>query len=155
MNILVLGATSAIGSDLAYEFAFGNRVTLIARDVYRLREVAQGCRERGAVMTDEVVFDLASGAAQLRQVIGTQPIDLLINAAAATSRLRDRDIALSQLCEYVAVDLTVPIELIRQLASDPGARCPRVIFVSSILAAIRSPRRKICGGSTWWTFLTI
>jgi short-subunit dehydrogenase len=145
MNILVLGATSVIGADLASEFAPGNRLLLVGRDTARLGRVVRRCSAQGAVEAIALRLDLSRGAAEFRELIRANSVDLLINAASATSRARDQDIDSDQLGARVTADLIAPIELIRRLSEQPGARAPRVIFVSSILALLPSPHRRIYG----------
>jgi hypothetical protein len=71
--------------------------------------------------------------------------DLVINAASATSRLRDEKIQLAEMDGILAVDLTVPLDLVRRLLPDPGGRSFGVVFVSTFLSVVRSPGREIYG----------
>lgn len=61
MNILVVGATSAMAQETAKCFAGqGGRFLLVARDAAKLAAVAADLRARGAVQVDTMEADLAS-----------------------------------------------------------------------------------------------
>jgi short-subunit dehydrogenase len=145
MTVLVLGATSGIGESLALEFSPGNALALCGRRAGRLNAVAERCRGSGATAVNVVVADLASGAAQLLLELGDRAVDLCINAASATSRLRDGDIDLERLRELIEVDVVGPLELLVALRARRGGRPSRVVLISSVLAGLPSPDRRVYG----------
>jgi short-subunit dehydrogenase len=146
VNLLVLGASSAIGSQLALEFALGNALLLVGRNVERLERSARACRENGATSVTLLPADLESGYPEIVQAARLGNVDLVINAASATSRLRDSDLDIDSLGNYVSVDLVAPVRLIQDLSKHRGPAPLAVIFVSSLLALVRSPNRSVYGG---------
>jgi len=58
MNVIVLGASSAIGAGVAEAFSPGNRLLVTGRDIPRLRRSADRCRAEGAPHVVEVACDL-------------------------------------------------------------------------------------------------
>jgi short-subunit dehydrogenase len=146
VNVLVLGASSPIGSQLALEFARGNNVLLVGRNVERLEAAARACRENGASRATLLAADLESGYAEIVQAAKLGEVDLVINAASATSRLRDSDLNIDSLGAYFSVDLIAPVRLIQELSKHRGTAPLAVIFVSSLLALVRSPNRSVYGG---------
>lgn len=141
MNVIVLGASSMIGAEMAAEFAPGNRLLLVGRHATRLEAAARGCRERGAAAVGVLACDLRQELSRAAgEVLAWEP-DLIINAASASSRLRDDSIPPEKLPEFVQVDLVAPLELVRRALA--ARRSLGVIFVSSVLAGVRSPRRVV------------
>ncbi len=146
MNVLVLGASSAIGSQLALEFSGGNRLVLAGRNKVRLEQSARACRGNGAIDVTLLPGDLDSGYLEIEDAAKQGNVDLVINAASATSRFRDNEIEVSELGKYVSVDLVSPLRLVDALSKHRGAAPLSVIFVSSVLALVKSPNRSIYGG---------
>jgi len=83
--VLVTGASSGIGAELALQFAAGGaRVALVARDVARLEEVATRCRAAGGeafVIGADVSDTDACRALVERTVSHYGRIDILVNNA--------------------------------------------------------------------------
>lgn len=143
MNILVLGASSRIGRELAAAFSKNNHLLLVGRDLERLRQAKEQCESSGAscvnVLSQDVGSGWASVAAAATELVS---VDLLINAASATSRLRDDQIDADNICSYVEVDILGPVRLMKHiLAMQPDPL--HVIFVSTVLTLIKSPNRAI------------
>ena len=144
MNLLVLGASSVIGSEIAVAFARGNWLLLVGRDPQRLGDTAVRCRNAGAERTLELPCDLATGIAEVARVALEWGVTVVVNAASATSRLRDNQIPIERLQEYFSVEVSAPLELVRTVAT--GSKDPvRVIYISSILAVLPTPNRRIYG----------
>lgn len=142
MNVLVLGATSVIGSEIAAAFASGNHLLLVGRDAARLADAERRCTSAGAVRIDRLPYSLSAGCDELAGALAAYRVDIMVNAASATSRLRDGDVDTTQLASYMNVDVVAPLDLAGRLA----ARHPlAVVFVSSVLAVARSPNRTIYG----------
>ena len=83
--VLITGASSGIGAELARQFAdHGCRVALAARDVGRLEAVAAECRERGAtafVVAGDVSRESDCGSIVARTVEHFGRLDILVNNA--------------------------------------------------------------------------
>lgn len=140
LNILILGASSQIGRELALRFSPGNSLTLVGRNLERLQLVARQCSEVGACNVDVIVHDIAGDAKLLIQNLGDKQFDLVINIVAATSRVKDSEFLLSQLEEYLMSDLLVPVQLLQGLI-EKSNKPLKMIFISSVLAAAKSPDR--------------
>jgi short-subunit dehydrogenase len=145
MNILVLGATSAIGSSIAAAFARDSSMRLAGRDVARLRSAGDLCLANGATAVEYSQCDLARGSGPLLADLGAWPVDVLINAASIGSQTRDSRMAVDGMREVAEVDLLAPLDLILCLNARQSGRPLRVVFVSSVLAVVRSPDRAIYG----------
>lgn len=77
-TILIMGATSAIGSALAREYAApGVTLILHGRNAERLKEVAAACQARGAQVVT-TLLDVRDFAAMRTWLAGLGPIDLVI-----------------------------------------------------------------------------
>lgn len=145
MNVLVLGASSAVGAGVAEAFSPGNRLLLTGRDASRLGRAAERCRAAGASAVSCLAWDLRKGPGDLgRAALDWRP-ELLINAASATSRLRDDRIDPAEMDGILSVDLTAPLDLVRAVLPEPGGRPLGVVFISSFLSVVRSPGREIYG----------
>jgi short-subunit dehydrogenase len=145
MNVAVIGATSAIGCEIAAAFSSVNDLALFGRDAGRLREVSDRCREGGAVGVQSFCMDLKEGAAGMLEAIGNWPVDILVNAASATSRLRDDQIAPQRMREFTEVEIAAPLDLVTALCTRQPGRLPRIVYISTLLAIIASPGRSIYG----------
>ncbi|MEO7143854.1 MAG: SDR family NAD(P)-dependent oxidoreductase [Bryobacteraceae bacterium] len=145
MNVLVLGSTSVIGMHLAAAFASGNNLLLTGRNPVRLSDAAGHCREAGACSVVEFPCDLGADCSELLVTTAGWNPDVIINAASATSQLRDDAIAFDDFSSVVRVDLLAPLDLLHSLVARRNGQPLRVVFVSSALAAVRSPRRAIYG----------
>ena len=144
MNILVTGASSVIGSAVAAAFASGNQLFLTGRDESRLKEAENLCRAGGAHAVISFTGDLSAGEEPILKAINGKPIHLLIHAASSLSRLRDEEIPNHRLCAYIQAEILTPLALVQRLISaqsEPMA----LLFISSVLAILPTPRRAIYG----------
>ncbi len=137
-DILILGASSQIGQELALRFSPGNSLTLSGRNREALQRVADKCMAAGAYV-DLMVHDMADG-----DIVNDKQFDLVINLVAATSRVKDSEFVLGQLESYLKADLLVPIRFFQRLTEKPGKPL-KIIFVSSVLALVKSPDRMLYG----------
>lgn len=144
MNILILGASSQIGCELALCFSQGNDLILLGRNIENLNSVANKCIEAGARKIDLLAQDLVADADDLIRKLASMEIDLVINLVSATSRVKDSELLPSQLEAYLKSDLLVPVRLIQYLA-ETAIKPLKVIFISSVLASVRSPDRLLYG----------
>ena len=142
MRVLILGASSAVGSALASEFAPGNSLILAGRNRERLAEAEDACRRAGALHATSVAADLVAGVGSLLQAVEGPRIDLIVDAATAASATRDDKIEAGQLQGLLAADLTSKIELLDHLL-ERQAEAPGVIFVSTVLTLVKSPGRTV------------
>jgi NAD(P)-dependent dehydrogenase (short-subunit alcohol dehydrogenase family) len=143
MRILVLGASSMIGGELARTFGKGNELVLIGRNEMRLASTARACLEAGASLVETLRFDLGGDSAPLLSRVGAARIDLMIDAASGTSGKRDPEISTCEIEALLQTDLNSRIALLNDIESRQGAAPPSIIFVSTILALVRSPDRVI------------
>jgi short-subunit dehydrogenase len=144
INILILGASSQIGYNLALCFSKNNSLVLLGRQGIRLNETAAQCLLAGASHAEVLIHDLAGEVDVLIRQLKNKKFDLIINLIATTSRVKDREFSLCQLERYVSSDLVVPVKLIQILRSQ-SAKPLKVIFISSILASVPSPDRQFYG----------
>jgi short-subunit dehydrogenase len=144
LNILILGASSQIGCELALCFSKGNDLILLGRNKESLNSVAQKCIEAGSPKVDLLAQDMVADADDLIRKLGGVQIDLVINLVSATSRVKDSELLPSQLEAYVKSDLLVPVRLIQYL-SETAIKPLKVIFISSVLASVKSPDRLLYG----------
>jgi len=144
MNILILGASSQMGRELALSFSFKNSLTLLGRNKNILESVAQDCLEVGALTVDCIVQDIADGIDLLNQRIGDKQFDLVMNLIASTSRVKDSEFSPSQLEEYLMSDLLVPVQMLQNMV-ERSSKPLKVIFISSVLASVKSPDRLLYG----------
>jgi NADP-dependent 3-hydroxy acid dehydrogenase YdfG len=145
MNVIVLGASSAIGAGVAEAFSPGNRLLVTGRDIPRLRRSADRCRAEGASHVVEVACDLRHGSGELEKTAQVWQPDLIINAASATSRLRDHQISIGEMMGIIAADLLTPFELIQAVLANRGSRPVGILFISTMLSVVKSPDREIYG----------
>lgn len=144
MNILILGASSQIGCRLALCFSINNSLTLLGRNDESLQSVALQCLVAGAAHVDVIVHDMAVGVEPLIQKVGGRQFDLVVNLVAATSRVKDSEFLPGELERFLMSDLLVPVQLLQNLI-EKSSKPMRVIFISSVLASVKSPDRFIYG----------
>jgi len=94
--VLVTGASSGIGAELARQFAdAGCRLALAARNVSRLETVANECREKGVealVVAGDVSLENDCASIVRRTVENFGQIDILVNNAGLGSSGRFEDV---------------------------------------------------------------
>jgi NADP-dependent 3-hydroxy acid dehydrogenase YdfG len=145
VTILVLGASSAIGRALSAGFAAGNTVIASGRDRARLLETQQACREQGAQDVIVIEHDLSDGSDLPIENQTLSAVDLIVNAASAASRYRDDRLDHTRILTCIKSDAEAPLRLIaRRLALSTVPLS--IVYISSILAKLKSPNRAIYGG---------
>ena len=142
MRILVLGASSSVGAALSEVFSQGNSLILAGRNLDKLNTAVCKCRDAGAVHVRYVEQDLALGVSAILETIKGEQIDLVIDAASASSRLRDPEIESKDIAGYVSADLLSRILLMDHLLTNQRV-APAMIFISTILTLVKSPGRVI------------
>lgn len=146
MNILIAGATSIVGQAIAMRFAPDNRVVLLSRNHDKSENLRYRLMEHGADSVQIVTMDL--GDPELVSLNNIQEnFDLFIYSACSTSQLRDHNVDVGLIDVQASIDLMAPVKMtMNVMANKRGAahQAPlRVIFVSTILASIISPNRRI------------
>lgn len=144
MNVLILGASSQMGRELALRFSSHNSLTLLGRNESALSLIAKECFSAGALSVDVVVQDLAEGVDSLTHGMLGKEFDLVVNLVALTSRVKDSEFLLNQLEAYLLADLLVPVQFLQILISQ-SKKPLKVIFITSVLATVRSPDRLLYG----------
>ncbi|MEY3775453.1 MAG: hypothetical protein RLZZ129_2233 [Verrucomicrobiota bacterium] len=142
MQLLILGASSNIGAALARVFAPGNTLILAGRNVDRLAHTVALCKESGAADANYVEVDFQLGIAPLLTAIAGKQIDLIIDAASASSRLRDSDLSAGDITNLVSADFHNRTKLFEQVCGTAGPM-PAVIFISTVLTLVKSPDRTV------------
>lgn len=148
MNIMILGASSILGQMLGAEFAKENVLILVGRDAAKL-QLAKNEAEKhngGKVLTIE--HDLQTGTEGLLKVLKIYDVDLLINAASATSQFKDSEIMPKNVLPYTRVDFIAPIDFVEKLLNIHKEKYTdetplRVIFLSSWVSGIKNPDRNV------------
>ena len=134
MNVLILGATSALGEALARSFSVGNNLILTGRDQGRLNKVKLKLEDSiGSSGLETVVVDLSKGPDSLiRLTDKLGQVDIMINAACMTSSLKDTELVLEDIKNYTYVDLLSPLALVSHILRNQTAPL-YTIFISSLL----------------------
>ena len=140
MKILILGASSNIGTALAVAFSLGNNLILAGRNVDRLVRAVARCKQSGAAEAKYVEVDFRYGIAPLLGAIAGRHIDLIIDAASASSSKRDSELAAGDIPSLVAVDFISRTGIFDYIISNQDT-APAVIFISTVLALVDSPDR--------------
>jgi short-subunit dehydrogenase len=143
----VTGGSQGIGVDIASEFARrGARVTVLGRDVDRLRTVAH--RIEGGYLQ----LDLADGSALTDAISRVEddggPVDVLINnAGVAITRTAD-GYAAGDTQRVMMINAVAPMELSRQVLPGMLERARgQVVNVSSLAGVAAVPHLAVYGAS--------
>jgi short-subunit dehydrogenase len=142
MIVLVLGASSYIGAALAESFCLDNDLILVGRNVGRLITATTKCRASGAAQVAYIEEDLALGVNSVLRAIEGKQIDLIIDAASASSRKRDSEIERDELSHLVSADFLSRTTIMKHILHSQDA-VPAVIFISTVLTFVRSPGRRV------------
>jgi short-subunit dehydrogenase len=142
MKILILGASSQVGIALARAFAPGHELLLVGRQASRLSEAAEACKTAGAASATPVALDLTSDLLALRPHLQGGKVDLIVDAASASSALRDSEISADAFSGLVVADVLSRPRLMDLILSMQNS-APAVILISSVLARIRSQDRAV------------
>lgn len=142
MLILVLGASSYVGAALAKAFSLDNDLILVGRNVDRLTTALNICKASGAARVEYVEEDFCLGVNSVLQAIEGKQIDLIIDAASASSSKRDSEIASSDICHLVSADFLSKKAIVNHILHSQDA-APAMIFISTVLALVKSPGRTV------------
>ncbi len=144
MQILILGASSQVGVSLARAFAPGNTLWLLGRDRSKLDQAVQAALSAGATRCSALTIDLGEirDASTALAGLGDGPLDLIIDAASASSSLRDSEVPAGAMQRLVLADVASRVPLMEALlARQPQP--PAIIVISTVLARLRSPDRLV------------
>lgn len=141
MNILILGATSQLGQAIAEQFYSNNTLFLSGRNERALTALQQRLEAQGSSSCSILVHDLAGNCNRMIEKLpGT--VDIVINAASASSELRDSMIPAELFEEIVQSDLLSPLRLMEKLLKRQSTPI-HFVFVSSVLSDVMTQDRKI------------
>jgi 3-hydroxybutyrate dehydrogenase len=142
LHVLLTGAASGLGRDLALYFAArGHGLALADRNAEGLREtmgLLGAAAERASAHTLDVAS--AAGVRELVESLGGRPVELLVNDAGLQHVARLEDFPEERWDELVGVMLKGPFLLARAVL--PGmraARFGRIVNVGSIHSLVASP----------------
>jgi short-subunit dehydrogenase len=154
-KVLITGASSGIGRELAHCFARERTQLIIASlpsEKKALEEVAETLRREHAVQVQTLYEDLATadGPEKLyRQAVATTPgIDVLVNNAGVMAFGLFHQLSLESQEKIVAVNLRAYMLLMRLFLPDMIQRGTGYIFnVSSVSAFVPTPRHSVYGAT--------
>lgn len=141
-TILILGSTSPIGAALSEQFSKGNRIILSGRNQSRLSEVAGKCTKSGAIVVNIVPADLSKSIQAILNVNSEYPIEIIIDAASSASTHRDTSLKLNTMVDTIQADLLSHLHIYQEL-TQLNNKSPDIIFISTILAIIKTPDREV------------
>jgi len=140
MNILLLGASSIIGSSIAKRFANNNELFLLSTKGEKLEILKNELLGLGSQRVEIIEADLQSPM-NIIKLIPTS-IDMIINAASATARLKNNEINPHSYKYYTGVDLNSPLVILEHFLKKIKKGENRqlyYIFINSVLSKIKSP----------------
>ena len=141
MNILILGATSSIGKSVAKGFAKNNKLFLLSTKFEKVESLKKEILALGGA-------DIKIIEASLESIINIKEfiegkIDMIINIASATSRLKNNNIDPHNNQFYTSVDLLNPLEILEHFLKENAKEGKNqqlyYIFINTILSRIQSP----------------
>ena len=141
-TILILGSTSPIGAALSEQFSRGNKVILSGRNQTRLNETADRCMKFGAIAVKIAATDLAKSIQVILDINSEWPIEMIIDAASATSMHRDSEVTSEAILDILQADLISHLHIYRKL-SQLNNKHPDIVFISTVLAIVKTPDREI------------
>jgi len=146
-HVLITGATDGIGLELARRYhTRGARLVLIGRRA--LDELDEPCFSTSTYCRVDLA-DIAAPAivAQFLQTHAIQTLDLLIHNAAIGyyGSLEQQTAANTR--QLIAVDLRAPIALTHQLLPQLNAARGKLVFISSVAAALPTPDYAVYGAA--------
>jgi NAD(P)-dependent dehydrogenase (short-subunit alcohol dehydrogenase family) len=140
---LVTGASRGIGAAAARALdRAGTRVALVARSRDGLAEVAAGLTHDPVVLVGDLVDPRAPAAIAGQALDALGGVDILVNNAAAASRLATVDTDATLIDEMLAVNVRAPLLLIAALIPSMISRgAGSIINLSSVSGLVGTPRR--------------
>ncbi len=141
MKILILGATSSIGKSISKGFAKNNQLFLLSTKIAELKSLKKEVIHLGAIDTKIISLNLGHHL-NINKFID-DPVDMIINIASATSRLKNSEINPHHNQLYTSVDLSNPLIFLEHFL-EKGVKKDKdyqlyYIFINTILSKIQSP----------------
>ncbi len=134
-HALVTGGSSGIGLAIARALGLqGAKITLAARRQGELEKAAAGLANDG-IEARFVAVDLAiaEGPDQLAARLGTEPVDIIVNAAGVNLRKPFGEVSLADFDLHMAIHLRAPFRLAQIFAPAMAARgWGRIIMIASL-----------------------
>jgi short-subunit dehydrogenase len=141
MNILVLGASSIIGTSIVKSFAKNNKLFLLSRKRENLEMLRKEALELGSQSVIIVEGDLQTPIIVTDLI--SESIDMIINVACASSRTKNYNIEHSRYQYYTAVDLSSPLIILEHFLKEKLKKSENTqlyyIFINTFLTKIKSP----------------
>lgn len=142
MHVLLTGASSGIGEDLAKVFArAGHAVTLVARRQAELERVASACGSQAkvAVLPADLSDSAGAGAIITRAEERLGPVEVLVNNAGmeVVGRTVKQDPAVLE--KLLLLNLITPLKLMRAVLPAMLERGGTIVNVSSVAGFVHPP----------------
>lgn len=141
-TILILGSTSLIGAELSKKFSQHNKIILAGRNCFKLSRLAEECKKLNPVDIKIVATDFTWSIAPILEISKEWPVDLVIDAASASSSYRDSSVTYSCIRDLISADINSHLDLLKEL-ENLNKKHPDVIFISTALSEIKTPDREI------------
>ena len=133
MRILVLGATSSIGTSIVKKFAKENELILISSKYEKLNKIKKNALELGCKNIKLIEINLGRPIDPKKIFEKSLYPDLIINAACSLSKFKDFDVDPFNYKSHTSVNLNGPLCLVEYLIEI------NYIFINTILTKIKSP----------------
>lgn len=139
-HVLITGASSGIGAALALAYAEGGmRLALFGRDEARIREVAEACRRKGALVA-AILVDVTDPEAMTEAVSlvdDAHPVDLVVaNAGISGTMLGDG----GSVAPLFAINVMGVVHTVEPLLSRmTGRRHGQIALMSSLASYVARP----------------
>ena len=141
MNILVLGASSSIGKSITKSFSKNNKLFLLSTKCEKLKTLKNEALALGSQDVKIMKADLSS--TKIIEELISENIDMIINIACASSRLKNNNIEPHRHQYYTAVDLSSPLVILEHFLKEKSKQGENTqlyyIFINTILSKIKSP----------------
>ena len=138
MNILVLGASSAIGSSIVKSFANNNKLFLLSRKRENLETLRKEALALGSQSVKIIEADLQNPIVVTELI--SESIDMIINVACASSSTKNYNIEHNRYQYYTAVDLSSPLVILEHYLKEKSKQGEKkqlyYIFINTILSKI-------------------
>jgi len=145
MNILILGAACSIGKSVAKGFAKNNKLFILSTKFEKAESLRKEILALGGADIKIIEANLES-IINIKEFIEGK-IDMIINIASATSRLKNNDIEPHRHQYYTAVDLSSPLVILEHFLKEKSKHGENTqfyyIFINTILSKIKSPEYSI------------
>ena len=141
MKILILGASSTIGYSIVKSFAKNNMLFLLSTKGEKLETLKKEAIGLGCNSVKIVEANLQSPI--IVKSLLSESIDMIINAACASSSLKNYNIEPHRHYYYTAVDLSNPLVVLEHFLKEKSKQGKHTqlyyIFINTILSKIKSP----------------